>query len=209
LSSGRAIHIAAKTGNNDILQILINHDADPAVRDISGDLPLFIAVKSSNDDAVEEFLKDGFDLTVVNWNRQTALHLACQVGALGIARKLVDRQAPLDARDVFGNTALHYASKGDYQDIVNTLLSHRADATIRNAKNKSPFFYASPQVAKLFRHHFQSDGAFDHLVEAAHTQKTLAEPPRKASQKAQRGERTSEWSQTPKKGTRKSSAALR
>jgi ankyrin repeat protein len=199
----RAIHIAAHTGNKDVLEVIFNQKADVnevvMARDVKGDLPLFIAVMAGHDDAVEEFLKDGFDLTITNWNRQTALHLACQVGSLPISRKLVDRGARLDSRDVFGNTPLHYAAMGDWHDIVNTLLTHRADATIRNAKNKSPFFYASVQVAKLFRHHFQSEGAFDHLVQSAQTQKQLAEPPRKANQETKRGTKAAGSTLTPRR----------
>jgi ankyrin repeat protein len=181
----------------------MRNDANMSVRDIHGDLPLFIAVKASNDDAVEEFLRDGYDLTVVNWNRQTALHLSCIAGSLPVTRKLIERDAPTDSRDVFGNTALHYATMGDFQDLVNVLLSRGADATLRNAQNKSPFFYASIQTAKLFRHHFQTDGAFDRLVTAAQTQAMVSPPHQKPIQKSRKGGTGKEWNHTPKPVSRR------
>jgi ankyrin repeat protein len=56
----------------------------------------------------------------------------------------------LDAQDIHGNTTLHYATMNNSLDIVECSLTRRADLTLRNAKNKSPFFYAYPAGAKVF-----------------------------------------------------------
>ena len=173
------LHVAARMGNKQIVELLIKRGAKIKKYDNNDEIPLFVAIRGASVDVVDVLLQ-GFKMSTTNRKRQTALHLACLTGSSEIAGKLVDA-SDVNARDVFGNTPLHYATMGNCGDIVNTLLVHRADATIRNAKGKSPFFYASVEIAKQFRQHFQADGALDNLASAMqkqHNKPKLLTPPR-------------------------------
>lgn len=160
-----------------MVETLIKHGAKLKRVDNNDEIPLFIAIRSTNAEVIDTLLR-GFDITTTNRKRQSALHLACISGSTEISRKLIDCRVDINGRDVKGNTPMHYATMCDCEEIVNTLLNHGADPTIRNAKGKSPFFYASVNVAKIFRQYFQG-GSLDTLSSAAKRQssiKTLTPP---------------------------------
>ncbi|KAK8900293.1 hypothetical protein M9Y10_002616 [Tritrichomonas musculus] len=168
-----ALHIAAKMGNKAMVDILINHGAKLKKVDNNDEIPLFIAIRSSNSEVIDILLR-GFDITTTNRKRQSALHLACMNGSTEIARKLIDSRVDINGRDIKGNSPMHYATMCDCAEIVNVLLNHKADPTIRNAKGKSPFFYASVEIAKIFRQYFQAGGALDTLSSSAKRQSSLS-----------------------------------
>ena len=181
-------------GNKEMVETLIKHGARLKRPDNNDEIPLFIAIRSTNAEVIDTLLR-GFDITTTNRKRQSALHLACMAGSTEISRKLIDCRVDMNGRDVKGNTPMHYATMCDCEEIVNTLLSHGADPTIRNAKGKSPFFYASVNVAKIFRQYFQG-GTLDNLTSAAKKQsniKNLTPPlpsPKIVSHKRQSKNRT-------------------
>jgi ankyrin repeat protein len=58
-------------------------------------------------------------------------------GALERVKLLLERGAKINAQSSAGNTALHLAILGGYQDLVHSLLQKGADFTLKNNKNKS------------------------------------------------------------------------
>lgn len=184
-----------------MVETLIKHGAKLKRVDNNDEIPLFIAIRSTNAEVIDTLLR-GFDVTTTNRKRQSALHLACMTGSTEIARKLIDCRVDVDGRDVKGNTPMHYATMCDCEEIVNTLLNHGANATIRNAKGKSPFFYASVNIAKIYRQYFQG-GTLDNLSAAAKKQsnlKTLTAPlPVSRYSVHKKGQKNHEQPLTPQK----------
>jgi len=160
------LHHAAKTGHIGLIELLLSKSANPMILDKNGEPPLFTAIVNNNIDAVGVLISHG--LNHINNKKQTGLHLASMNGCVDIARRLIDGGININLVDCYQNTALHYASMSDSSEIINSLLVHSADATIRNTKGKSPFFYASSRCAKIFRHHFQNENALQQLT-AAHS----------------------------------------
>ena len=63
-----------------------------------------------------------------------AFYSACRNGHTAVAGVLLERGAKINAKGVFGGTALHWAAIGGHKDAVAFLVAHGADLTIRDTK---------------------------------------------------------------------------
>jgi ankyrin repeat protein len=78
-----------------------------------------------------------------------AFYAACRNGHTAVAALLLDRGANVNAKGVFGGTALHWAAINGHKETVAFLVTHGADLTIRDAK-----FHSTPEGwASEGRHH--------------------------------------------------------
>ena len=95
-------------GNLEIAQLLLDHSADPNLRDGCGNTPLMAAAVSGQMAIVELLLKRGADIDATH-------------------QELVDGSWQL------GATALHYACNGNQPDCAAALVRNGCDATIKNS----------------------------------------------------------------------------
>jgi ankyrin repeat protein len=92
------------------------------------------------------------------------LALAAKCGQLGVVQALLQHMKGrgLDARDMDGGTALHYAAKKGYEGVVALLLKHGAQANSRDDYNYTPLICASARghlvVVKILAHHLGGQG---------------------------------------------------
>ncbi len=63
-----------------------------------------------------------------------AFYGACRNGHTAVAALLLERGANVNAKGVFGGTALHWAAINGHKDTVAFLVAHGADLTIRDTK---------------------------------------------------------------------------
>src|SRR6185436_10272713 len=97
-----------------------------------GASPLSEAVKLSDVELVRMLLDAGADANSPNQDNQTALMLASSVGSAEIARLLIKKGATVNAIENYrGQTALMWAAAGNFPDVVDLLLAHRADVKVR------------------------------------------------------------------------------
>jgi ankyrin repeat protein len=69
-----------------------------------------------------------------------AFYGACRNGHTAVAELLLARGADIDAKGVFGGTAVHWAAINGHKDTVMFLVNHGADLSARDAK-----FDATPE----------------------------------------------------------------
>eukprot|EP00933_Yihiella_yeosuensis_P034169 TRINITY_DN27692_c0_g1_i1.p1 TRINITY_DN27692_c0_g1~~TRINITY_DN27692_c0_g1_i1.p1 ORF type:complete len:398 (+),score=92.47 TRINITY_DN27692_c0_g1_i1:100-1194(+) len=122
----------------------------------------------------------------------TALHYACQYGMVRLAKALLDEGALIQAqtRDLIlqnavvqpgGQTPLHLAARGDEEDVIDLLLSRRADPGIEDVDG------FTPAAAALFLKHKSSA---DKLADAAGQElQSIAELEALASKAVESGRR--------------------
>mmetsp|Transcript_69919 Transcript_69919/g.138435 ORF Transcript_69919/g.138435 Transcript_69919/m.138435 type:complete len:1008 (-) Transcript_69919:204-3227(-) len=143
----------------------------------------------------DTFQKGGHHFAVLN--RRTRMGLpplgvACVTGRVEAARSLIMGMAPVDVRDVRGNTPLLWAAVGGQpRALVPLLLDARADAEASNYSGQqpdiAPFLGSSPSACNVAKTQVQKSHATDapteklgeafHLVRAASSQAaTLPEP---------------------------------
>jgi ankyrin repeat protein len=63
-----------------------------------------------------------------------AFYCACRNGRTRVAALLLERGADVNAKGVFGGTALHWAAINGHKDTVEFLVANGADRTIRDAR---------------------------------------------------------------------------
>jgi ankyrin repeat protein len=86
----------------------------------------------------------------------TPLHDAALAGQKAVAELLIEKGAPVNARDrESGATPLHHAASWGRVEVVQLLLDHGADPTIRNKNGATPLQLAiennQPEAAALLK----------------------------------------------------------
>jgi hypothetical protein len=99
----------------------------------------FAACRRGNIEELARLLKKGCDANMLSkYCSRTPLHIATFENQVKVVEFLLSQGADVDARDKYGNTALHFAAHYGFDTIVRTLLLSKADRTIRNKKGKLP-----------------------------------------------------------------------
>ncbi|KAL4591932.1 hypothetical protein LXL04_004907 [Taraxacum kok-saghyz] len=125
------LHIAAREGHQEIVQILLDHDPDLSKTvGHSNSTPLTSAAVRGHIRVVNELLsRDSSLVDVPRSNGKNVLHLAARQGHVEIVSALLVKDPQLARRtDKKGQTALHMAVKGVSCEVVKLLL--HADPTI-------------------------------------------------------------------------------
>jgi ankyrin repeat protein len=104
-----------------VAKLLLEHGADPNIRDASGETPLHWAVGAGHADVEELLLEHGADPNAQDAAGNTPLHVAA-IGGIG------------DAAEVMFEINPTY----DRSDIVRMLFEYGADPTVKNSYGKTP-----------------------------------------------------------------------
>jgi ankyrin repeat protein len=123
-------------------EVLLSVDA----RDSAGNTAFMLAASRGNVSALRKLSKAGCNMFVQNYRGQSALHRAVSRGMMDTVEELiahlkgVDRKIKIkfiNQQDVEGNTALHYASMENNQELGQLLLRNSADRETRNKHGRA------------------------------------------------------------------------
>ncbi|XP_067660182.1 putative ankyrin repeat protein RF_0381 [Haliotis asinina] len=123
------LHLACKGGNVEIIKYLLKHDTvDINSRDEKGWTPIMHGAKFGHEDVFDVLVEGGADLSLVNGDRETILHLACKGDNVEIIKYLLKHDTvDINSRDEKGWTPImHGASLGD-KDVFDVLIDKGAD----------------------------------------------------------------------------------
>ncbi|KAL1753665.1 ankyrin repeat-containing domain protein, partial [Schizophyllum commune] len=138
------LHIAAKDAPV-VACALINLGASLTIRDGLGRTPLHLAAEHGNLEVLHLILaRKGADVHVIDNYKRTLLHLLC--GCLSTSRKdgnyamelLLENGVDVDARDLNGETCLHYAAKSAAITLIFQLLRLGANANVVDKEGRNP-----------------------------------------------------------------------
>lgn len=133
-----ALHVALEYFDFDIVKLLIDRGANPNLHDLEQRTALhWLLIKS-------DVQKDSNEHEDVSEDRNNNAEISslCEIAVL-----LHKRNCNVNAQDINGNTALHYAAlEGGMHDIVKLLLEQGANPKIRNKKGKSPIHIAAKNL---------------------------------------------------------------
>ncbi len=114
---------AALRGEQEILEILFALSADPHAKDIHGSNLIDLAAAGGHDSIVSLLREIGV-------NNQNPLHVAAGLGDIDEVKKLLKNGHSINARDSFGATPLLIATVSGKENIVDFLLTRRANPQI-------------------------------------------------------------------------------
>ena len=114
-------------------------NVDINVRDENGSNLLGPAIAYDRGNISEDLINRGIDIDHRGEYEMTPLHLAIQWKRWDLVRELIDRSVLLNAQDVYGNTALWYATSQPQRryDIIHLLVKRGANPTIKNKADRS------------------------------------------------------------------------
>ena len=115
---------ACEFGNMEVVDFLINSNADVNKIDESGYAPIHVAVMHQNMPIIEKIL----DSKKININKKdksgrTPLHFACRSGNEQIVKSILGLKPRINEKDIYGDIALQDAYKSKNIEVVKLLFS--------------------------------------------------------------------------------------
>jgi ankyrin repeat protein len=178
---GPPLHAAVDGGHIEVSRLLLEHSADVDICGRWGQTPLHLAWKRGHLDIVQLLLDEHDrrensttslrPMAKRRWprfarmpllcntgvracgghTRSTPLHLACENGNHAVAQLLLDRNADVDAQDMWSSTPLHHAlyrmqyehtRAESFKAIVAVLVKSNANVNVQNNKGQTPLHVA-------------------------------------------------------------------
>jgi uncharacterized protein len=137
------VSAAAFKGNDGLVEALLVHGAADREPDQTGKTPIVYAAAAARLDVVTRLLARHIDVNARYPNDLTLLMWACgpdeaapESEAVKIVQHLMDAGASIDDRDDRGRTALMIAAEGGRSAIVDVLLAHGADRSLKDKTGK-------------------------------------------------------------------------
>jgi ankyrin repeat protein len=135
-----ALHHASYQGFKEILNILCHKGADPSATTNSNQTGLHLAVQAKKQNTVMELLTLKCPLDIqTSPGGQTALHLALQKDDRrekneDISLMLLQNGPDVRLKDIFGQTALHFAARTGLATAIEKLIQLGADVNGQDSK---------------------------------------------------------------------------
>jgi ankyrin repeat protein len=140
LAGKTPMHLAASTGHEAVLQLLIGASMDLASQDDNGLTPLHDAASNGHLDAVIALCEGGADLSLGNGTPMTG---AAEKGHLAIVKYLAEAGADVEAARRGGRTPLHLAAGEGHFAIVQYLVETGAKVNVVDDDTRTPLHLAA------------------------------------------------------------------
>lgn len=124
-----ALHLAVDYELEEIVEILLKHNANVNARDKYNETPLHLSCRNSNEKITEMLLNYKADVNVESMFLETPLHLSCIYGNEKITKMLLNFNANVNARNEIGENALYRAVLNKNIAIVKLLMECKANPT--------------------------------------------------------------------------------
>ncbi len=140
----RTLHEAARDGDFDMVESLINQGADLEQLNQDGWTPLSLAASRGHLETVWLLLERGANLEhQVKHHGWAPLSMAASNGHAETAQLLLDRGATIDRQDIYGETPLLVAAKRAKLNVVRLLLDRGANIDLPGIGGNTPLAIAS------------------------------------------------------------------
>ncbi|CAJ0552612.1 Ff.00g006900.m01.CDS01 [Fusarium sp. VM40] len=125
------LHLAAKSGDSEVVQRLLECKADVGTSNRYGDIPLVVAIRHGSESAYAKLLEVG-TVDICGKNSRTALIECAFVGNPALLSTLIERGAKVNFQDEYGKTPLIEAAQSGHLRIVELLLANHSDINLQN-----------------------------------------------------------------------------
>ena len=139
-----ALHCAARTGNIEVVNLLLEKGAKLEAKDKDGNTPLFHAIICGHKQVVEQLFISGADLEARNKRQKTPLHLESYMGNPKSVQLILERKPNLlEAKDEDGENPLFTAIRHQHEQVAEQLIISGADLEARNKYQENLLHCAS------------------------------------------------------------------
>jgi len=122
------IHMAASTGQTEVVQLLLDHGASINARDSAGRTPLYCAATTVKPDVIEVLLENRADPNIRTISGNSVLHLSINEDhRCAGAKILLQHNANPNITDARGRRPLNLAIMRSYHKVAELLIEHGAD----------------------------------------------------------------------------------
>ena len=134
---------SSKSGNNEVVQFLLDLGVNINYTNTKGKTALMLASKAGHEEIVQTLVSAEANVNLQDSKGQTALVLASEAGHEEIVQTLVSAGANINLQDSKGQTALMLASEARHEEIVQTLVSAGANVNLQDSKGQTALMLAS------------------------------------------------------------------
>lgn len=140
--------------NSNFLEVLIQHGADPNIKNAAGNFPIQKAVENQNIETIKSLIKSSSLLNVLNQEGKSPLITAVEKKDLKIVRMLLENKADPNFKDNKNRTSLHIAfnlsesTANASFDMESLLLLYKADINAVDIRNRIPLHYSFIKIGK-------------------------------------------------------------
>ena len=135
------LHVAAQSGQGDIIAQLIHAGADVSATNFTV-TPLHDAVSFGHKEAVAVLLKEGANVHARDLFRKTSLNYAACKGHTEIAIQLIDARANIHTKNGEGDTLLHEATHCNQPKMAALFLQQGIDIEVKDKSGGRPLHAA-------------------------------------------------------------------
>ncbi|BES87718.1 Death-associated protein kinase [Nesidiocoris tenuis] len=136
------LHLAAASGQIEMVRLLLMCGANVSTPDCQGDTPLIQATRHSHIDVVILLIKSGACVSLQNQEGDTALHVAAAWGDLAIIKVLVENGAMLHIPNHICQHPLHVAISRRHSSVALFLINSGTDIDIHDSDGNAPIHLA-------------------------------------------------------------------
>ena len=157
-----SLYLAARSGNESMMRILLEKKADVNLRNCRGETPLFAAAEGGHEAAVRLLLGKNTDVNLENRKGETPLFVAAQNGYETISRLLLEYNAKVDSENGYDVKLIREAIIYGRMAILRLLLEKKGNVNLKNSKGQTPLFIAiwfnsEAMVRLLLEHNAEVD----------------------------------------------------
>ena len=142
---GTALHWAAVTGDEALLEFLLSRNVNLETGDRDGWKPLHTAVWTEQEAIAKRLIAAGVNVNASTDNGHSPLHFAAMRNYDGVAKILLEAGAQIDLTDKMNRTPMDWAALKGFQSTIELLLGRRAERWVARSKVEG-----SPGLAGLF-----------------------------------------------------------
>ncbi|XP_067660111.1 putative ankyrin repeat protein RF_0381 [Haliotis asinina] len=138
------LHVACQGGNVEIVKVIITSNAVYInSREKGGSIPVMSAARAGHKAVFDILVEAGADLSLVNNNKETILHVACQGGNVEIVKVIITSNAVyINSREKGGSIPVMSAARAGHKAVFDILVEAGADLSQVTNKEETIFHMA-------------------------------------------------------------------